>query len=209
MADSRDPDLAAPERWEGLSTATVSDCMARFGAMRGVRRLSGGRLVGPAYPVQTMAGENSTLHRAIQTAPAGSVLVVDAAAAEDRAVWGEVMTVAAIHGQLRGLVLDGVTRDLDAISGHNFPLFARGTCPAGPHKGWSGRLGTRISCGGVVVEADDVVIGDGDGVVVVPHGDAQAVLVAARDRVRDEAEWMARISAGEPSTTVLGIALEE
>lgn len=202
-------DHADPGLWAGVPSAVVSDCMERFGAMRGIRRLAGTRVVGPAYPVQTMGGENGTIHRALRDAPMGAVLVVDAAGAEERAVWGEVLTVAAEQAQLRGVVVDGLTRDHDGIVERGFPLFARGTSPAGPHKGWRGRHGRQISCGGVVVDRGDVVIGDGDGVVVVPRERAAAIHATALERIAQEEEWIERLRAGEPSTSILGIDVDE
>lgn len=198
-------DIADPRRWSGISPAIASDCMGRFGAMVGIRRLSGAEMAGPAFPVETAAGENGTLHRALRVVPAGAVLVVAAAAGEDRAVWGEVLTLAAEQAGIRGVVLDGATRDVDAIRGRDFPLFARATSPAGPHKGWPGRIGEPVACAGVVVSPGDVVLGDGDGVAVVPAADAERVLAAARERAGLEQEWLGRIRAGEPSTRVLGL----
>jgi regulator of RNase E activity RraA len=170
-----------------------------------VKRLAGERLFGPAFPVRTMAGDSSTLHRAVAAAPSGSVLVVDAGAYTDRAVWGEVLTIAAMVRGLEGAVIDGAVRDIDAIRRLAFPLFARGHTPAGPHKGWMGDMGGPVSCGGVVVEEGDLVVGDGDGVVVVPHAHATEVRLAINNRVELEDEWLRRIRAGEPSYAVLGL----
>lgn len=181
--------------------------MNRFGAMSGaIRRLAGERLFGPAFPVRTVAGDNRTLHLALEQVPSGSVLVVDAAGHLGRAVWGEVLTHAAQQAGVAGLVLDGVTRDLDEIRRRRFPLYGRGACPAGPHKGWVGDIGVPVCCGGVVVAPGDLVLGDADGVVVVPGADAANVLTAAERRAGDEQEWMDRISAGQTSAAVLGIS---
>ena len=196
-----------PAAWAPLSSALVSDCLDRFQAMdAGIRLLSGRRLLGPAFPVKTMVGENSTLHLSLLEAPAGSVLVIDAEAHLGRAVWGEVLTIAAEEVGVVGVVLDGACRDIGAISERGFPLFARGVCPAGPHKGWKGHIGVTVQCGGVVVNPGDLVLGDDDGIVVVPQERIDEVAVAAADRMRAEAEWIRRIRAGEPSSSVLNIA---
>ncbi len=187
-------------------TALIADCMDRFGAMDGgIRRLSGDVLCGPAYPVEVVAGENRTLHLAIESAPSGSVLVVDAQAHLGRAVWGDVLTVAALSKGVRGVVIDGAVRDIDDIRERDYPLFARGCSPAGPHKGWPGRIGEPIACGGVVVAEGDIVVGDGDGVTVVPRDQLEAVASAAKERDVLEQAWIKRISAGESGPEVLGL----
>jgi 4-hydroxy-4-methyl-2-oxoglutarate aldolase len=196
----------ADQRWEGLSTSLVSDCLGRLQAMAGeIRRLAGSRVAGPAFPVEVVAGESGTLHRALLVAPPGSVLVVAAGGYTGRAVWGEILTVAALQRGLRGLVLDGVVRDLDAIAAHGFPVFARGTCPAGPHKSPPGRSGEPVACGGVVVAPGDVVLGDGDGVVVVPAAAAEEVHARARERLGQEQEWLRRLRGGETTVEILGL----
>lgn len=195
-----------PEAWEGLATAAISDVIGRVGAMDGgIRRLCGDRLVGPAHPVLTATGDSSSIHRALATAPAGSVLVVDAQGGIARAVWGNVLTVAAMERGLVGAVIDGAVRDIDEIAALGFTLFARATCPAGPHKGFRGMDGTPVQCGGVVVRQGDIVVGDADGVVVV-QGDQIDTIAPAVERVMvAEQEWMDRIQAGESSADILGL----
>jgi regulator of RNase E activity RraA len=197
--DAGDPLAAA-------STAIISDCLNRFGAMSaGVRRLAGGALFGPAFTVRTMAGESSTLHLAVAAAPPGSILVVDAGGYCDRAVWGELLSVAAVARGLNGTVVDGAVRDVAAIRAMGYPLFARAHTPAGPHKGWTGDWGRPVSCGGVVVHTGDLVIGDDDGVVVVPVDEAPQVRAALEPRLEVEDGWRRRINAGESSAAVLGL----
>jgi regulator of RNase E activity RraA len=152
-----------------------------------------------------MAGESSTLHRAVAAAPSGSILVVDAGGYDDRAVWGEILSVAAVARGVRGAVIDGAVRDIDAIRSMGFPVFARANTPAGPHKGWRGDWGRLVSCGGVVVEPGDLVIGDGDGVVVVPSADVPQVRAAVEARLELESGWRLRIETGESSVSVLGL----
>lgn len=193
-------------RWEGLSTSVISDALNRFQVMHaGIRRLSDGRLFGPAYPAKAMVGENSVIHRAVAQAPPGSVLVVDAEGYANRAVWGDVLTVAALARGLAGAVIDGVVRDSEAIRDRGFSLFARGVSAAGPHKGWQGAIGQPIQCGGVVVAAGDLIVGDADGVVVIPAELMEATLESAISAHRREGEWIDRIASGENSVAVLGL----
>ena len=193
------------QRWRRLQPALVSDCQERSGAMDGrIRRFAGSSLCGPAYPVRTVAGDNRTLHLALTQVPCGAVLVINAEGHLDRAVWGEVLTRAAQAAGVLGLVLDGAVRDVDAIASLDFPLFARAANPAGPHKGWTGQIGGTISCGGVVVAEGDVVLGDGDGIVVVPRERAAKVLEAAEDRAEKEQQWLRRIADGESTADIFG-----
>ncbi|MGH8935231.1 MAG: RraA family protein, partial [Acidimicrobiia bacterium] len=158
-----------------------------------------------AFTAQTAAGDSSTIHRAVASAPAGSVLVVGAEGAESRAVWGYVLTVAAVSRGVGGAVIDGSVRDLEAIRAEGFPLFAPSTCPAGPHKGHPGTVGEPISCGGVVVAPGDVVVADTDGVTVVPAALQGEVPRLARERRAVERTWLERIRDGESSLAVLNL----
>lgn len=198
-------DVTTWDRLRQLQPALVSDCQERTGAMDGgIRRLTGQGVCGPAFPVRTVAGDNRTLHLALTQVPHGAVLVINAEGHLDRAVWGEVLTSAAVQRGVIGVVLDGAVRDVDAIDAMEFPVFARAANPAGPHKGWTGQIGGTISCGGVVVSEGDVVLGDGDGVVVVPHDRADQVLRDAEERVAEEARWLERIAAGESTADIFG-----
>lgn len=190
----------------GLPTAVLSDCLGRLQAMDGgIRRLSGQGLAGPAWTVTTVAGDSRTVHRAVASAPAGSVLVIDAGGHDRRAVWGDVLTHAAQKAGILGVVADGVVRDIAHIRAGGFPLYARGTCPAGPHKGGSGPVGAVISCGSVVVAPGDIVVGDADGIVVVPHDSIQNVLTCANRRLSTEEAWRGRIADGESTVSILGL----
>ena len=195
--------------WRGLPTSAVSDTMGRVGAMdAGISRLSGDSLVGRAYPVWTAAGDNSTIHLAVNAAPSGAVLVVDAEGHLGRAVWGHVLTVAAQRRGLSGAVIDGAIRDIDEVRARGFPIYARGVCPAGPHKGFLGRHGTRAQCGGVAVALGDLILCDADGVSVVPASEIEAVLPRVREKIATEAEWMRRIEEGASTVDILGIGAD-
>lgn len=193
-------------RWNDVPTPLISDGLQRFGCMDPcIRQLSGDGLVGPAFPVETMEGDSATLHHAVNRAPEGSVLVVDAKGLRTRAVWGEVLSTAAEARGLRGLVLHGAIRDLDAIRQRGFPVFAMGSTPAGPHKGWQGRIGEPISCGGVPVHAGDLVVGDADGVVIIPASHVDDVYRSAMEKQQQEDGWIGRIEAGESTLDILDL----
>ncbi len=204
------PDLttggASTLDWSGLPSSLLSDVMGRAQAMTGrITALTVPALSGPAFPVRVVAGDNKTIHQALGRVPIGAVLVVDAGGYRDRAVWGEVLTIAAQQRGVVGLVVDGATRDVEAIRALGFPVFGRGTSPAGPHKAGGGTIGAPVCCGGVAVSAGDVVVADPDGVVVVPAGSLTETWAAARQRLHDEQRWIARIRSGESSASVLGL----
>jgi 4-hydroxy-4-methyl-2-oxoglutarate aldolase len=192
--------------WQGLPTATISDCLQRLQAMHAeIRPLSGENLLGHAFTIETGAGDSATLHRALQVVPSDRVLVIDAGGHTARAVWGHVLTVAAMHRQVRGIVVDGVVRDVASIRATGFPLYGRGTCPAGPHKGFEGRWGQPIQCGGVVVANDDLVVGDDDGVVVVPASRIEVThkaVIAVQERER---QMLEDVRDGRATADLLGL----
>lgn len=195
-----------PALWERVATANLSDVIGRTGAMDGgIRRLCGTRMAGPAHTVATGTGDSSSIHRALISASPGSVLVVDAQGGLGRAVWGNVLTLAAMQRGVVGAVIDGVVRDIDEIAALDFTLYARGTCPAGPHKGFRGRHGVPVQCGGIVVNQGDVVVGDADGITVVPMSLSEGVLADVLSVVATEQEWMNRIRAGEATADFLGL----
>lgn len=202
--DATVPPLSAI--WQHAASATVSDCLDRSGAMDGgIRLLSGQRLLGPAFTVRTVTGDSATTHRALREAPPGHVLVLSAEGGMERAVWGAVLTEAARQGQIVGAVIDGVVRDLAQIRDLGFPLFARGATPAGPHKGGQGTWGGVVQCGGVVVAPGDLILGDADGIVVVPAARIEHVARDVVERMRAEETWIERIRAGEKSADILRI----
>ncbi len=94
---------------------------------------------------------------------------------------------------------------VDEIIELGFPLFARATCPAGPHKGFRGVIGEPVQCGGVVVNQGDVIVGDADGVTVVPVDRAGEALAALPQLAEREQNWLKRIRAGETTVEILGL----
>lgn len=191
--------------WRGLATATIADCLGRHNLVSArVRLLSGDGVIGRAFCVRVMPGDSRSLHEALDHVPPGRVLVVDAGGYADRAVWGGILTVAAQQRGVRGLVVDGAVRDLADIRELGFPLYAVATTPAGPHKSGGGVWGGTVSCGGAVVATGDLVVGDLDGVTVVPWADRARVLAAAQDRVARERAWLAEIRAGRRSSELFG-----
>jgi 4-hydroxy-4-methyl-2-oxoglutarate aldolase len=156
----------------------------------------GARLAGPAFTVQGAGGDNLALHYAVRAAPAGSVLVADLTGTTF-GHWGEVLAVAAQARQIAGLVIDGGVRDTEQMKDLGFPVFSRNNSVRGTRKVFRGALGVEIEVGGVPVRTGDTMVGDADGLVVLPAGIASAVIEEADRRVRTEQEIMRRLRAGE------------
>lgn len=155
------------------------------------------RLLGPACTVKVFPGDNLMVHKSLDIAKPGDVIVVDAGASPMNAVLGDLVATKARHRGIAGFVVDGLVRDIEGILELNMPVFARGVTPIGPlHRG-PGEVNYPIQCGGIVVHPGDVVIGDMNGVVIVPQEVAENVLAQLRARRQGEAEYLAAVKRGE------------
>lgn len=193
---SRDPALI--RRAAELPVANIGDVMNRMQAMRGGFRAFGGRraVVGHAFTVRARAGDNLMLHRAIDMASPGDVLVCDGGGDLSVAVAGDLMISHATRRGLAALVIDGAVRDVTNLAALDIGVWARGATPAGPYKDGPGEIGYPISCGGQVVMQGDLIAADEDGVVVVPQAEAGAVIAAAEAHAAKEAQATAAIAEG-------------
>jgi 4-hydroxy-4-methyl-2-oxoglutarate aldolase len=166
------------------------------------------RVAGPAFTVALPAGHNIWLHRAVYAAQPGDVLVVSTGGGSEFGYWGEVLTHAAREAGLAGLVIDGCVRDASQLRAAGFPVFARGLCVRGTGKNGQlgGGLGQQIEVGGCTVEPGDLIVGDEDGVVLVPGERAAEVMHRAHSRVAAEAVILERIAAGASTLDLYGLA---
>lgn len=191
------PEIVA--RAVGLPVATVSDSMSRMVA--GGPRLrpmhGGGSLAGPAFTVKTRPGDNLMVHRALDLAAAGDVIVVDAGGDLTNAILGEIMAAYAQQRGIAGLVVNGAIRDTGALRAGRFPVFAAGATHRGPYRDGPGEIGAAIALDGMVIEPGDLMLGDEDGVVCVPYAAAQTVVEAALAKKAAEDETLTRVRAGE------------
>ena len=201
--------LSAAEltQWRGTATATASDAMERSQAMVGAIKpvRPGLKLCGQARTVQAMVGDNSALHLAVSLARPGEVVVVDAGGHEDNAVWGDILTSAAIARGIAAVVIDGATRDVARIRELGFPVFCRAIVPRGPHKGFGGVIDGPVAVGGVPVGPGELVLGDDDGITVVPLARLAAVRAAIDTIVEKERQLLAGVAAGRSTAQLLGI----
>jgi len=191
-----DPDLVA--RAARLPVANIGDVMNRLQAMRGGFLAYGGRraVVGPALTVKARPGDNLFLHRAIDLARPGEVIVCDGGGDLSIALAGDLMIG---HAEARGvgaLVIDGAVRDLDGIRRMEIGVWARGANPSGPYKDGPGEIGHPVACGGQVVMPGDLIAADEDGVVVVPRAALAEVIGLAEKHAAKEVETAAAIRGG-------------
>lgn len=195
------------ENWRTLPPAIVSDCMNRSQVMAGAIKpvADGMTLLGQARTVTCMVGDNSALHVAIGLARPGQILVVDAGGFEDTAIWGGIMTRAALKRKIGGLVVDGAVRDVAEIRELKFAAFCRAIVPAGPHKGFGGIIDGPIACAGCPVKPGDIVIGDDDGVCVVPLERSDRILAASLDKIAQEEQTNAATQAGKLPAEGMGL----
>jgi 4-hydroxy-4-methyl-2-oxoglutarate aldolase len=161
-------------------------------------------LAGPAYTVRTRAGDNRPLHRAIADAPPGAVVAV-AVGDLEHAIFGDLLSRVAVGRGVAGLVTDGAVRDSDGIRAAGFPVYCAGVVLRAPSKDDPGRFGEPVVLGEAVVAPGDWLVGDSDGVVVLPGASAEAVAVAAEAVEAREAQIVDRAARGEPTPRQLGL----
>ncbi len=199
---------ALAEAARALPTATLHEAGGKAGALPSAIKpvAPSFRLSGPALTVHSPGGDNLWLHRALEIARPGDVLVVHASGVFEHGYWGEIMTTAAKVKGLGGLVIDGCVRDGVLLEEIGFPVFARGLCIRGTGKDYGaiGWLNEPVLIGDVSVAAGDLVVGDADGVVVLARERAEAVVAKARQRELDEAAILARVQAGESTMQIYG-----
>jgi len=182
-----------------LPVANVSDSMSRMTAAGSSLRpmhTSGG-MAGAALTVKARPGDNLMLHKAIDMAQPGDVIVMDAGGDTTNALFGEMMLAYAIKRGVAGLVLNGAIRDSDAMKEVNHPVFAVGVTHRGPYKDGPGEINMPVAIDGMVVHPGDIIIGDGDGVLCVPLDAAEDILKKAQAKLVAETTQMQAIAEGK------------
>jgi RraA family protein len=156
----------------------------------------GARMAGTAFTVKVPPGDNLLVHKAIDIAAPGDVIVVDAGGVLEQAIIGEIMSSWAAQRGLGGMVIDGAVRDAGALAQNAFPVYAKGVTPRGPYKNGPGEINCPVAIGGMAVMPGDIVIGDEDGVVCVPRADAEQILSLALAQAEKEDAILADIRRG-------------
>jgi regulator of RNase E activity RraA len=205
------PERSLVEAFSGIPTANISDNMNRISCMNArIVPLNAAPLLGCAFAVKVRAGDNLLLHKAIDMAQPGDVVVVDAQAEQSYAVVGELMVNWMRKRGLSGLIVDGCVRDAAAIRElTDFPVYAVGVTPNGPLKEGGGEINVPVMCGGLVVQSGDILVGDPDGVVVISPPDAPQVLEKARAQHAGEMQTMKDIAVLAWDRTWVDAALKQ
>lgn len=168
-----------------IPAANIADVMERNCAMNPrIRLVSSPKtpiMAGPALTVKVRSGDNLALHAALNIAQQGDVIVVSNEGDNTRALMGEIMMAyLCYYKKIAGIILDGPIRDIAEIGTWDFPVYATGTTPGGPYKEGPGEVNVPISCGEISVNPGDIIVGDADGVIVIPKRDAETILVDAK-----------------------------
>lgn len=194
------PDDQTLTRLRALATSLVSDVFGRWAGAPGILPISGltagATMAGPAFTVRTRPGDNLVVHKALDLARPGEILVIDAGGATNRAILGGLMGSYATMRGLAGLVIDGAVRDRSEMAQDAPPVFARALSHLGPYKNGPGDLRAPVSLGGVAVNDGDLIVGDENGIAVIPRDRCDEIITAAEaKRAAEEAEHAA-IKAG-------------
>ena len=190
------PDTALVEAFKSLPPANVADCMGRLCALSSQIRLlsspSTPIMAGVALTVKARPGDNLMIHKALNMAGHGDVIIVSNEGDRSQSLVGEIIVTYARYKGLAGMVFDGPIRDIDAISKMDIPIYGTGTTPGGPYKEGPGEINVPIACGGIHIEPGDIILGDADGVIVIPKRDAEEILaVASKFSATDAAKVIA------------------
>jgi 4-hydroxy-4-methyl-2-oxoglutarate aldolase len=191
-----------------LGAATVHEAQGAKGALdSGIKPIDPtSRLAGPAVTVDIRPSDNLMLHYALLKAKPGDVLVVDAKGFVEAGPWGDVMTHAAQVRGIAGLIINGAVRDANQIIDMGFPIFSRGLCIKGTAKNQPGKFNVPICIGDIMIHPGDYVVGDRDGVVVVPQSEAQATLKSALVREEKEVAFRKELDRGRSTVDLLGLS---
>lgn len=187
------------ERYRSVPVAVIGDSANRLQAFDAGFHSYGGRkkFAGPAFTVRVRPGDNLFVHRALDTAKPGDVVVVDARGATNTAIIGALMSRYARTRGIEALVIDGAIRDVAELETMDFAVVARGSTPNGPYKSGPGEIGYPIAAGGLSIAPGDLIVGDRDGVLVVPAAEAARVVEHAEARHRAEQQAERDIDAGK------------
>jgi len=186
------------DQFRGIGTATVHEASGRKGAVDcAIKPISRGvRLCGPAFTVQCHPEDNLMLHKAIERARPGDILVASVQGYYEAGYWGGLMATSAVARKIGGLAIDGSIRDSAEIIKMGFPIFCRGFCIRGTTKTVLGLINHPILFGGVLVHPGDLILGDDDGMVVVGRMECEEVLEASIKRIEAEKTKAEKLRAG-------------
>lgn len=198
----RNIDRVSPELVEAAAkfqAAILADVAGRRGTVHGrVKPLSPKmKVAGPAITVEVRQGDNLAIHAALAVAKPGDVIVVDGKGDVSCALIGEIMATQAKVSGIAGIVIDAAVRDAHELANGDYPIFSAGLNPCGPTKSVAGLVNHPISAGGTAVNPGDLVVGDADGVVVIPRADVARIVELAQKKLDMETARIAAIHKGD------------
>ncbi|HEY4201957.1 MAG TPA: RraA family protein [Devosiaceae bacterium] len=199
MQPKRRVSPATVEQFRVIPAAVISDSMSRLtagGASLRPRHAGGTVLAGPAFTVKTRPGDNLFVHKAIDTALPGDIIVVDAGGDCTNAIVGEMMLTHAETRGLAGVVIYGAIRDSGHVKNHPFPVFAAGITHRGPYHDGPGEINVAIAIDGMVIQPGDLMIGDDDGLMCIPFDETELVYKEAAKRLEGENAQRQRVRNG-------------
>jgi 4-hydroxy-4-methyl-2-oxoglutarate aldolase len=189
-----------------FSAATLHEALGRYGNLpSGIKPISSKmKICGPAFTVKTMPRDNVLLHRAYAYAQAGDVIVANCSGFYEAGYWGDLMSLGAKTKGINGLVIDGCVRDADDIEAMDFSVFSRGLCILGTSNHGDGTLNEPIIMGDWVVNPNDIIVGDRDGVVVIPQNRVEEAIEKAYARELKEENVRIELRKGLNSLQIYG-----
>ncbi len=207
--DIKRPDPELVRRASRFQAAILADVGGRRGTLDGSiqSRVPGMKVAGPAFTVEVRPGDNLMFHAALALAQPGDVIVVEGKGDLTAALCGTIMVTQAQAIGLAGFVVDAATRDTQEIAVGTFPVFSAGTNPNGPTKSLGGRINWPVTLAGTTINPGDLIVGDDDGVVVVPQENIEQILLLAEQKVQAEAARIAEIGKGNVGAPWLADAL--
>ena len=162
-------DLSLLSEISHYPVALVGDVLHRMGMMASVIRHTAGKpsFFGAILPLNTREGDNLAIHRALDEAQPGDVLVINGNGETNRSVFGDLLGEICLARQVAAVVIDGAVRDIEELDSMGLPVYARAVNPAGPSKYGPGQVGIPVACGNVVCYPGDAILGDRDGIIVI------------------------------------------